>query len=253
LIDRKTLLERGMKLKRLPCLDRIRACAVATVFIGHTGLDKLISGSLVVTIFFFLGGFLITSLLHAGWAQTGNFLLRTFYIRRACRILPPLYLVLAIVWLVDLLPGSHSHSTGWGLASIMFHSFNYATHLGLPESHVPTGLAVTLSLMIEEHFYLILPWVYLAFKRSGKSVRSVVTVLAISCFIALAWRYVLVLILHIPVNSPMAWTYNVTDSGFDSILWGSILAIGANPWCGDALKLTTVSSNCTDYVLSVSY
>lgn len=228
-----------MKLKHLPCLDGIRACAVAMVFIGHAGLDKLIPGGLGVTIFFFLSGFLITSLLRAEWTQTSDISLRNFYLRRAYRILPPLYLVLAIVWLVDLLPGSHNHTTGWGLASILFYFFNYATHLGLSESHVPTGLVVTWSLMIEEHFYLIFPWVYFAFKRSGKSVRSVVMVMAISCFTALVWRYILVLGLHIPVNSQHPWTYNATDSRFDSILWGCILAIGANPWCGDEIPVLT--------------
>jgi peptidoglycan/LPS O-acetylase OafA/YrhL len=147
-----------------------------------------------------------------------------------------LYLVLVLVWLSDLLPGSHSQSTAWGLSSILFYFFNYATHLGLSESHVPTGLVVAWSLMIEEHFYLIFPWVYLAFKRSGRSIRAVVSVLAASCLMALIWRAVLVFVLHIQVNSPKPWTYNSTDSRFDSILWGCILAIGANPWCGDEIS-----------------
>ena len=228
-----------MKLEYLPCLDGIRACAIAMVFVAHAGLDKFIPGALGVTVFFFLSGFLITSLLRAEWVQTGDISLRNFYLRRAYRILPPLYLVLAVVWFIDLLPGSHNHTTGWGLASILLYFFNYATHFGLSELHVPTGLVATWSLMIEEHFYLIFPWIYLAFKRNGKSVRSIVAVLAVSCLTALAWRYILVYILHIAVDCPKPWTYNATDSRFDSILWGCILAIGANPWCGDDISFLT--------------
>jgi peptidoglycan/LPS O-acetylase OafA/YrhL len=225
-----------MKLKHLPSLDGIRACAVAMVFVGHAGLDKVVPGGLGVTIFFFLSGFLITSLLRAEWAQTKDISLQQFYVRRAYRILPPLYLVLFIVWLLDLLPGSHNHSTVWGVTSILFYFFNYATHFGLPESHVPTGLVVAWSLMIEEHFYLIFPWVYLAFKRSGKSVRYIVTVLMTSCLLVLVWRCILVFVMHIQVHSPKPWTYNLTDSRFDSILWGCILAIGANPWFGGEIS-----------------
>jgi peptidoglycan/LPS O-acetylase OafA/YrhL len=205
------------------------------VFVGHAGLDKLVPGGLGVTIFFFLSGFLITSLMRDEWAQTSDISLRTFFIRRAYRILPPLYLVLFIVWLLDLLPGSHNHSTAWGLTSILFYFFNYATPCGLQESHVPTGLVVAWSLMIEEHFYLIFPWVYLAFKRSGKSIRFVVASLTVSCLVALIWRFILVFGIHIPINTPKPWTYNTTDSRFDSILWGCILAIVANPWCGDQI------------------
>jgi hypothetical protein len=40
LSDRKTCLEHGMKRKHLPCLEGIRARAVAMVFIAHAGLDK---------------------------------------------------------------------------------------------------------------------------------------------------------------------------------------------------------------------
>ena len=56
-------------------LDGIRALAALLVFIAHAGLDRLVPGGFGVTIFFFLSGYLITTLLRLEWHaryQTGK-------------------------------------------------------------------------------------------------------------------------------------------------------------------------------------
>ncbi|WP_454170153.1 acyltransferase family protein [Microbacterium paulum] len=74
----------------IPSLDGIRAAAVLIVFIGH---GKTIGGpwpgDVGVTIFFFLSGYLITTLLRREYDRNGRISLGKFYLRRLLRIQPP--------------------------------------------------------------------------------------------------------------------------------------------------------------------
>src|SRR5579859_1735740 len=223
-----------MRLKYLPSLDGIRACAFALVFVAHSGLEHAVPGGLGVTIFFFLSGYLITTLLRVEWLNTGNISLRGFYTRRAIRILPPLYLVMAIGWLLDWFQIPTHEATNYGLFSILFYFYNYAVlaHPGAANI-IPEGLNVVWSLMIEEHFYLVFPFVFLLVRKRNLSRTFFVTLLTSGCVAALAWRYVLVYHFHTSLDSVFSWTYAATDARFDSILWGCILAVGVNPWCGE--------------------
>jgi peptidoglycan/LPS O-acetylase OafA/YrhL len=222
-----------MKLKYLPVLDGLRGCAFTLVFLAHAGLEKVVPGGLGVTIFFFLSGYLITTLLRKEWAETGHVSLRAFYLRRAYRILPPLYLALLVGWILD---AAHvpTHQASWGgLLSVLFYFYNYAALIHPLHDGMPAGLSVVWSLMIEEHFYLLFPFVYLLWLKRRMSPRTIVTILVWVCAAVLLWRCVLVYVLHTSLDSLFSWTYAATDARFDSILWGCILAIGANPWCGD--------------------
>ena len=48
----------------IPSLDGIRAIAVLLVFVAHAGLDRFVPAGFGVTVFFFLSGYLITTLLR---------------------------------------------------------------------------------------------------------------------------------------------------------------------------------------------
>jgi peptidoglycan/LPS O-acetylase OafA/YrhL len=85
------------------------------------------------------------------------------------------------------------------------------------------------SLCIEEHFYLLFPFLFLYFRRIHMSSRKQAGALLAACLVALLWRTILILVFH---SSPK-WTYSTTDCRFDSIVWGCILAIHNNPWFGD--------------------
>ena len=50
---------------------------------------NVVPGGLGVTIFFFLSGFLITTLMRPEGVKTGTVDLKGFYIRRCLRIIPP--------------------------------------------------------------------------------------------------------------------------------------------------------------------
>src|SRR5437867_4233690 len=87
----------GHRSDYLPALDGLRALAVAAVIAYHLGLPWARGGYLGVDLFFVLSGFLITGLLFAEREGTGRVELGAFYARRARRLLPALFLVLAAV------------------------------------------------------------------------------------------------------------------------------------------------------------
>jgi peptidoglycan/LPS O-acetylase OafA/YrhL len=77
-----------------PALDGLRALAVLAVLAFH--MNVLSGGYLGVDLFFVLSGFLITGLLLAESDRTGSVRLRGFYIRRAFRLMPAVWLMTAV-------------------------------------------------------------------------------------------------------------------------------------------------------------
>lgn len=229
--------ERKIRLQRpsyIPCLDGIRACAFLIVCVAHAGYEHLFPGGLGVTIFFFLSGYLITSLLRIEFEETGNISLKQFYIRRAYRILPPLYITLAIAGLVHFVGVNAGHGNTLGWIATFAYLFNYAELLSHGKAALPSGMGLVWSLMIEEHFYLLFPILYkTSVMRRWQKSRQV-WILVVACVAVLLWRCVLVFYFKIPVEAKLRWTYSATDARFDAIALGCALAIAHNPWCNDA-------------------
>jgi peptidoglycan/LPS O-acetylase OafA/YrhL len=209
----------------IPSLDGIRAAAVMLVFLAHAGLNERVPGNFGVTVFFFLSGFLITTLLRLEFDKTGRISLRAFYLRRTLRILPPMYLVLGLasaLVLVGALEGSLQLDAV--LAQVFHLSNYYVIYDGWWDGRAP-GTWIYWSLAVEEHFYLLFPLFYLLLRRFLPARRHQMLVLLGICAAVLAWRCGLVFLLH-------AWkerTYLATDTRVDSILFGCILAICGNP------------------------
>ncbi len=217
----------------LPVLDGIRAIAFGLVFVAHAGLEKIVPGGFGVTVFFFLSGYLITTLLRLEAQHTGTVSLKAFYIRRAFRILPPLYITLAITAFLGAIHVLSTPGNWQASMSAVLSSFNYFKLLAPQHGGLPTGLGVVWSLAIEEHFYLLFPLVYLGFVSRKLSANTQARILVTACVLALVWRYVLVYALHISLTAEPPWTYIATDCRFDAIAWGCILAIYNNPWFED--------------------
>jgi len=80
-----------------PGLDGLRAIAVGVVVLYHLGYGWMRGGFMGVDAFFVLSGFLITSLLLRERAHTGTTHLGRFWSRRARRLLPAVFLMIAVV------------------------------------------------------------------------------------------------------------------------------------------------------------
>ena len=76
-------------------IDGLRAVAVVPVILFHAGFESFSGGYVGVDVFFVISGYLITSIILAE-KEEGRFSLVAFYERRARRILPPLFFVIAL-------------------------------------------------------------------------------------------------------------------------------------------------------------
>ena len=74
-----------------------RAVAVMAVLFYHAEYPWALGGFLGVETFFVLSGFLITSLLLSEWQSTNRINLKHFWLRRARRLLPAVWLLLLIL------------------------------------------------------------------------------------------------------------------------------------------------------------
>jgi len=213
----------------IPSLDGIRALSFLLVFVAHAGLGDYIPGGFGVSVFFLLSGYLITTLLRMEYSRYREISLRSFYLRRVFRILPPLYIVLALGALL-----SHFDKSGPGipLLGTLSQIFQVSNYYQIYSTLAPTipGSGVLWSLAVEEHFYLIFPVLYLWMLRRFSAARQALVLLCL-CGAALLWRCLLIYGLHADFNR----TFFATDTRFDSILFGCIIAIVLNPMLNDPL------------------
>jgi peptidoglycan/LPS O-acetylase OafA/YrhL len=150
----------------LPGLDGLRAVAVAAVVAYHLGYGWAQGGLLGVGVFFTLSGYLITDILVGQWAARGRIKLGDFWLRRARRLLPALFVMLAVVTLwVNLFTRSFLPGFRGNVVASVF----YVSNWWFIDQHAsyyarfapPTPLDHLWSLAVEEQFYLIWPWVVL--------------------------------------------------------------------------------------------
>lgn len=206
-------------MERAHSLDGLRAIAVLIVMISHAGLGRYIPGGFGVTIFFFLSGYLITSLLVVEYQRSGRIDFLGFFLRRAIRILPPMWIaILATVAIGQVFPFEEPivlANIGYDLLFLT----NYAQFDG-NGSKIPIPLW---SLDIEEHYYLAFPFIFvLLFKRDDA--RAIAWFSLAGCVLVLAIR---IAISGSPNSSEVI--YYSTHTRIDSILFGCLLATFNSP------------------------
>jgi peptidoglycan/LPS O-acetylase OafA/YrhL len=209
---------------QIPSLDGIRAISFLLVFLAHIGLENIVPGGLGVTIFFFLSGYLITTLMREEHAATSEVSFRQFYLRRALRILPPFYTVLAVGALATASGLITAALDPRVLAAQALHFVNYWTVAHGWNGEIP-GTGVYWSLAVEEHFYLLFPMIFVVLHRWRATPLRRATALWVGCAAILAWRCWLVY----GLGSVPDRTYLASDTRFDSILLGCALALVGNP------------------------
>ncbi|MGB2892575.1 MAG: acyltransferase [Albidovulum sp.] len=201
----------------IPSLDDIRAVSVAIVFFAHAGLSDAIAGGFGVTIFFFLSGFLITTLFLREWRDTGGIHIGKFYVRRFLRLSPPLFFTLGLGYLLVWLGFADGKFDPLAILSQLLYFHNYYLAAFPDGGSVVVGLQPLWSLSVEEHFYLIFPLIFLLFTHGKVRLPHIVALLVV----IVAWRY-----FRWQVLLDTQWTiYISTDTRFDSILYGCLLAL----------------------------
>lgn len=222
-------------LGHVPALDGLRAVSAALVVGFHLSTlvlvdggfrDLLRGGFLGVDIFFVLSGFLITALLLAESEENGAISLRSFWWRRALRLLPVLYVFLAAVLLRAALAGHDRRLAVRSVASAAFYVLNYQ-----PDSIVQTNLLPEVgplwSLSVEEHFYFVWPIAVAAL--AAVRIRPIAFMALVAALVVLvsARRY------HLYVQADGAnWflLYIRTGTRADGLLVGALAALVWRHW-----------------------
>ena len=155
----------------LPGLDGMRALAVVAVMIYHANSEWLPGGFLGVEVFFVISGYLITLLLIAEKERTGGVRLGAFWLRRARRLLPALFVMMfmLITYTTIFRSDALGKLRGDVLGGLFYVSNWYQIWVGAGYSS--TGDFAPLrhlwSLAVEEQFYLVWPVVMVVLLRVG--------------------------------------------------------------------------------------
>jgi peptidoglycan/LPS O-acetylase OafA/YrhL len=143
------------RLGNRPPLTGFRAFALTTVLVYHSNFHTWPGSWIAIQMFFVLSGFLITAMLAAEGDRNGRVSLKSFYARRAARLLPPLVLTIGLILIYAAFVHVAEASTRvWGDSfAALFYYADYRQAFG----HEPFFgyLAQTWSLSIEEQFYVI--------------------------------------------------------------------------------------------------
>ena len=178
--------KRSDLLTYIPSLDGIRALSVLAVIVYHANKHWLPGGFLGVEVFFVISGYLITLLLLAESEKSGTVSLKEFWLRRARRLLPALWVVvLGVVVFAALFQREILGTLRGDVVAALFYGFNWF-QVWVGTSYFTSFEFVPLrhlwSLAVEEQFYLIWPIVMLVVARFGK--RRLPIVSAVFFFIA---------------------------------------------------------------------
>jgi peptidoglycan/LPS O-acetylase OafA/YrhL len=208
--------------ERQPGLDLLRAVAIILVVIYHAGIFGFALpnhwhrfGWVGVDLFFVLSGYLIGGQLLTPLARGQAINLRRFFSRRALRIMPAYFVILAVYFCLPSLREFPEISPLW---KFLISVQNIGLRGGTAFSHA-------WSLAIEDQFYLALPLLLLLvsrWKRAGVIVPCVVVLGGIALRAFLAWRN--------PGDTGVSdrgfqlWIYYPTWTRLDPLVFGVVLA-----------------------------
>jgi peptidoglycan/LPS O-acetylase OafA/YrhL len=201
----------------LPALNGVRGIAVVLVFLFHAEVPGFTGAFIGVDIFFVLSGFLITALLLQERQGRGTVSLKKFYLRRALRLLPALFLLLAVYLLYHFYAAADAAERLYHFQDalmVLFYVSNWTRAFGWER---PYSLGHCWSLSIEEQFYAIWPLVFLGLMRLRKNLRT--PLITLLFFGSWGWRIWL-------LERGGSWdrVYNGFDTRADMLLAGCLLA-----------------------------
>jgi len=211
---------------RIRPLDGVRGSAILLVLAHHLaasvqyefGYDNIAFrlmeiGWCGVDLFFVLSGFLITGILYD--SKQSNAYFRNFYARRTLRIFPLYYLALTVVLVLRLI---WDQANLFGIANPTWMWFYLTNVIIARDGYGSFGVVDHFwSLAVEEHYYLMWPFVVLLLNR-----RQLMVVAGVICLLAPVARTVLTL-----ADVSSAVVYMLTPVRMDSLALGAFIALAA--------------------------
>jgi peptidoglycan/LPS O-acetylase OafA/YrhL len=211
-----------LKLRYFPGLDGLRALSILAVVWHHSTLTPpkgmLGHGPLGVDLFFIISGYLIGTQLLRQASTSGQVDVRAFYARRARRIFPLYFLVLALYTLRALFLMPQGLVRAHFLRSLpAYATFSSNWLVDWNVAH-PISFAFAWSLAVEEQFYLLFPWLLWGMLRApGIGAKKAGHALALVTF-------ALVALDQLTVHSASVWLAGISHALATPILLGVLLA-----------------------------
>jgi peptidoglycan/LPS O-acetylase OafA/YrhL len=208
------------QVRHWPFIDGLRGFAIVCVVLIHAGVPFPPGGYYGVELFFVLSGFLITALLLKEWDLTRRIDLRSFYFRRALRLVPALLLFLTVWWLYgywSYLPKVVSAE----LHHSILYAFVYLTNVAWAFDWVgANGLNHTWTLAVEEQFYVLWPLILVIALNFLPSRRARISLVSTMIAGSMILRFVLV-----EMKGPHLRAHTFIDSRGDGLLIGCLVGM----------------------------
>jgi peptidoglycan/LPS O-acetylase OafA/YrhL len=245
------------RLGNRPALTGIRALLIACILAYHSNFQSVRGAWAVMDVFFVLSGFLITTMLASEHQKTGAISISHFYSRRAVRLLPPLFITVALLAIYACFVRVNDAAQHlWGdISATVFYYADYREAFG---HQSPFGfLAQCWSLAVEEQFYLV--WavlMFVALRYGNRKLAYFFTIVGIGLSVGdRMW-----IVLRAPVWSTHVYNrvYYAFDTRADALFLGCLLGLIAtgghldnwNPWAKRCLAaLAVVSAGLMIFIL----
>jgi peptidoglycan/LPS O-acetylase OafA/YrhL len=236
-----------------PALDGWRGFTIWFAISVHAGYFTA-GGVLSLDTFFVLSGFLITGLLVREWERSSTIRLLAFWARRARRLLPALFVVLAgvLVYAAVFAPALGLDQLRGDVLSALGYVVNWH-FIASGQSYfaaftTPSPVLHLWSLAVEEQFYLIWPLVVLGtlgLARRRLSRRTSIACVGVVALVGALASSVWMVHLYEPGGDPSRVYYG-TDTRAQAMLIGAALAVFAtlhgplrSRWARGALTAAT--------------
>lgn len=201
-------------------INGLRAYAVVTVVLFHFGILGFSGGFIGVDVFFVISGFLMTSIVVKG-VENNKFSLLQFYLSRAIRIIPALFVLcitlLLLGWFL-LLPLDYQNLSKHVISSINFFSnINYYLESGyFDTSSHNKALLHTWSLSVEWQFYLLFPIAVPLISKINSSRKFLIVSFSLATIISLIFS------IFITNRSPSAGFFLLPTRAWEMLAGGLI-------------------------------
>ena len=207
-----------------PALDGLRGIAIILVIISHFGLKNFVPGGFGVNLFFFISGLLITRLMLIEYHEKGEISLKAFFARRILRLYPALLFFISICILYLCLYGYQYLNIKEIIATLFYYRnyFPYLTEYNYPPKEFNV-FHIVWSLAIEEHFYIVFPFLFVSLIKRPKLFIGILCILIIT---ALMWRLNILNSHRGLIDSNLRnRIHYLTDTRFDAMLYGCLMSL----------------------------
>ena len=175
-----------------PEIDGLRALAVLLVVFYHAAFDIFKGGYIGVDVFFVISGYLITNIIIDDMYQ-GKFSLTEFFERRARRIFPALFCVLAVCLPLAWYSLSSAALQDLGQSFFAVAAFVANIHLWQENTYFAAAselkpLLHTWTIAVEQQFYIVYPiFLILAWRLGLQRVITIIAFVAILSLLLAVW------------------------------------------------------------------